>query len=70
MTLTPLIHRHLSTVNLKIDSTMELDSHADTCCLGKHALIIQDFNIPVTGMTHVNTELNLMTAKSQNLLQM
>ena len=29
-------------------TTLELDSHADTCILGKHALITLDFNRPVS----------------------
>jgi hypothetical protein len=31
-------------------TTLELDSHADTCVLGRHALIILDHNRPVTVM--------------------
>jgi hypothetical protein len=30
------------------ETTLELDSHADTCVLGRHALIILDHNRPVT----------------------
>jgi len=30
-----------------IDSTLELDSHADTCVFGSHALIFMDYNRPV-----------------------
>lgn len=29
-----------------IETTLELDSHADTCVVGEHALIIYDFNRP------------------------
>jgi hypothetical protein len=34
-----------------VDSSTELDSHADTCVLGKHALIIHDFEtlVCITG---------------------
>jgi hypothetical protein len=32
------------------ETTLELDSHADTCILGRHALIILDHNQPVTIM--------------------
>jgi hypothetical protein len=32
------------------ETTLELDSHADTCVLGRHALIILDHNRPVTVM--------------------
>ena len=30
------------------ETSLELDSHADTCCVGKNALIVYDFNRPVT----------------------
>ena len=30
------------------ESTPETDSHADTCCIGESALIIRDYNRPVT----------------------
>ena len=30
------------------DVTLELDSHADTCCVGMNALIIYDYDRPVT----------------------
>ena len=29
------------------ETTLELDSHADTCVLGQHAYIFQDYNRPV-----------------------
>ncbi len=29
------------------ETTLELDSHADTCVLGKHTYIFQDYNRPV-----------------------
>ena len=28
----------------------DLDSHADTCVIGQHALIVHDFNRPVNGV--------------------
>jgi hypothetical protein len=31
-----------------VETTLELDSHADTCVLGWHVLIILDFNRPVS----------------------
>ena len=37
----------LSSNNSNVTS-LELDSHADTCCVGKHALIIQNYDKPVT----------------------
>ena len=30
------------------ESTLETDSHADTCCIGESALIIRDYDRPVT----------------------
>ena len=30
-----------------IDNSLELDSHADTCCVGKDALVIYDHDCPV-----------------------
>ena len=30
------------------ETSLELDSHADTCCVGKDALIIYDYDRPVT----------------------
>ena len=29
------------------ESRTEIDSHADTCVIGKHALIVHDFERPV-----------------------
>ena len=40
--------RVLSTADRVNDVTLELDSHADTCCVGKNALIINDYDRPVT----------------------
>ena len=41
--------RVVSTIDVNIsESSLEADSHADTCCLGKFALIIYDYNRPVT----------------------
>ena len=31
----------------KLESILELNSHADTCVLGSHAYIFQDFQRPV-----------------------
>ena len=31
----------------KYETCTELDSHADTCVVGKHVLLFQDFNRPV-----------------------
>ena len=28
--------------------SLELDSHADTCCVGKDALVVYDYDRPVT----------------------
>ena len=41
--------RRLSTLtsNTK-DTSLELDSHVDTCCVGKEALLIYDYDRPVT----------------------
>ena len=30
------------------ETSLELDSHADTCCVGKEALVIYDYDLPVT----------------------
>ena len=30
------------------ENSLELDSHADTCCVGKDALVIYDYDRPVT----------------------
>ena len=30
------------------ETSLELDSHADTCCIGRHAYVFQDFDKPVT----------------------
>ena len=41
----------ISSNNLKdqlLETNLELDSHADTCVLGREALIILDYNRPVT----------------------
>ncbi len=35
------------TNDLSYETTLELDSHADTCVLGRHALVILDHNRPV-----------------------
>jgi hypothetical protein len=35
-------------INGKHETTLELDSHADTCVLGHDALIILDYNRPVS----------------------
>ena len=45
--------RKVSNVNLGmtdsvVETTLELDSHADTCVLGRHALITLDYNQPVS----------------------
>ena len=43
--------RHCSTTKTNdpsYETTLELDSHANTCVLGRHALIILDHNRPVT----------------------
>ena len=32
----------------KKETSLELDSHADTCCVGKESLIIYDYDCPVT----------------------
>ena len=40
--------RILSSVSLQLQETnLELDSHADTCCIGSGALVIYDFDQPV-----------------------
>ena len=31
-----------------IESTFEFDTHADTCCIGRHTLILNDYDKPVT----------------------
>ena len=31
-----------------IDTSLELDSHADTCVIGKYCLILNDYERPVT----------------------
>ena len=42
-------HKHCILSNLKVDEVRcELDSHADTCVVGKNALIFQDFGRPVS----------------------
>ena len=30
------------------ETSLELDSHADTCCVGEDALVIYDYDRPVT----------------------
>ena len=42
--------RHMSGIRRSKpnESTLETDSHADTCCVGESALIIRDYNRPVT----------------------
>jgi hypothetical protein len=36
------------TLESNYETTLELDSHADTCVLGRDALVILDFNQPVS----------------------
>src|SRR6056300_1156740 len=43
-----VVPRAISLLGLNLNETqLELDSHADTCALGKNALIIQDYMRPV-----------------------
>ena len=37
----------LTTSSLGLESLMQLDTHADTTVLGRHCLVVQDFNLPV-----------------------
>ncbi len=43
--------RYINDLSTKInfigETTLELDSHADTCVLGRDALILLDYNRPV-----------------------
>ena len=45
------------------DTHSELDSHADTCVVGKHALIIADFDRPVN-VTGFNNKISTLQAKT------
>ena len=31
-----------------IESTLECDTYTDTCCIGRHTLILNDYDRPVT----------------------
>ncbi len=55
--------RRVSNVNLGltatdcvVETTLELDSHADTCVLGRHALIILDYDRPVSVAGYLSFE--------------
>ena len=41
--------RHISTLTSNTrETSLELDLHADNCCVGKEALVIYDYDRPVT----------------------
>jgi hypothetical protein len=46
-----------------VETTLELDSHADTCVLGRHALITLDYNRPVS-VTGYDASLGTHTYKT------
>ena len=43
-----LPNRMLSIADRGNQVTLELDSHADTCCVGMNALVIHDYERPVS----------------------
>ena len=51
-----------SNILLKSEHHTELDSHADTCVVGRNALIIQDFN-RTASMTGYDPSLGVMNDK-------
>ena len=60
--------RKVSNVNLGmtdsvVETTLELDSHADTCVLGRHALITLDYDRPVS-VTGYDASLGTRTYKT------
>ena len=42
--------RLIKSIGLKLsdDTTLEIDNHADTCVVGKHSLVIYDYEQPVS----------------------